>query len=394
MIRHLLELVWHRRAANLLLVLEIFVSFLVVFPVAGLGIYYWRNARQPLGYDWEDVSVVEIDIGVRRGGDRAEEDARTMERLVRAADALPEIRTASAATVGPFDVGTDSRKRDGIESLVSRVTDDFLEAVDLELVAGRWFGPEDDALAFRPVVIDRDLARTVWGDEDPLGRVFPVYRSEDLEERVIGVVSEFRKDGELGRPGNFVFYRTELGAPESALLRKLVLEMEPGVTGDDEERIMERLSAVAPEWTLEMKPLSRLRATQFRLRLIPLILGGTVALFLLSMVGLGLTGVLWQSITQRTQELGLRRALGASRGAVRGQILLEIALLTSGAVGTGFLLVIQLPLFELVGILDATVFTGALTAAVVSIFGLTLLCGLYPSWLAMRVEPADALRNE
>lgn len=394
MIRHLLKLVWHRRAANLLLVLEIFACFLVIFPVAGLGIYYLRNWHQPLGYDWHDLWAVEIDVGARRGGEDAAQEARTLERLVRTAAALPEVRTASAATVGPFDVGTDSRDRDGVETLVSRVTDGFLDATDLELVAGRWFGPEDDALAFEPVVIDRDLARTVWGDEDPVGERFPVYLDEESEERVIGVVAEFRKDGELGRPGNFAFYRAGLGEPESAFLRKLVLEMEPGLTGAGEERVMERLSAVAPEWTLEMKPASQLRATQLRLRLTPLILGGTVALFLLSMVGLGLTGVLWQSITQRTRELGLRRALGASRGGVRGQVLLEIALMTALAVGAGLLLVIQLPLFELVGILDATVFTGALTVAVVSIFGLTLLCGVYPSWLAMRVEPADALRNE
>jgi putative ABC transport system permease protein len=130
------------------------------------------------------------------------------------------------------------------------------------------------------------------------------------------------------------------------------------------------------------------------MRMIPLLLGGTVALFLLSMVGLGLTGVLWQSITQRTRELGLRRAMGASRSAVRAQVLLEIGLLTALAVGAGLLVVIQLPLFELVGILDGFVFTGALVVAITSIFGLTLLCGLYPSWLAMRVEPAEALRNE
>ena len=391
MIRHLLKLVWHRRAANLLLALEIFVSFLVVFPVAGLGLYYWRNARQPLGYDWRDVSVVTIDRGRRE----ILEDAETFERLVRTAEAMPEVRTAAAVTVSPFHTGTDSRDRDGVYILVSRVTDGFLDAVDLKLVAGRWFGPEDDALDFEPVVIDRDLALTLWGDEDPIGRPFPVYIREEVEERVVGVVAEFKKDGELAGPGHFAFYRAPLsGDFQSSLLRQLVLEMEPGFTPADEERLIERLSAVSPGWTLDMKPLERQRATAFRMRLIPLLLGGTVALFLLSMVGLGLTGVLWQSITQRTRELGLRRAMGASRGSVRGQVLLEIALLTALAVGAGLLVVIQLPLFELVGIFDGLVFTGALVVAVTSIFGLTLLCGLYPSWLAMRVEPAEALRNE
>lgn len=391
MIRHLLKLVWHRRAANLLLALEIFVSFLVVFPVAGLGVYYWRNAHQPLGYDWKDAWVISIDRGRRE----TQDDAAVFERLVRAAEAMPEIQTAAAAQIAPFEMGTSDREREGVHTLVDIVTDDFLDAVDLDLVAGRWFGPEDDALAFDPVVIDRDLARTLWGDEDPVGKRFPVFTEEGADERVVGVVSEFKKDGELAGPGNFVFYRASLaGDVRSSLLRQLVLETEPGFTAADEERVVETLAALAPGWTLDMKPLESLRATSFRFRILPLALGGTVALFLLSMVGLGLTGVLWQSITRRAQELGLRRAMGASRAAVRRQVLAEIGLMTALAVGAGLLVVIQLPLFELVGILDPFVFSTALLLAVGSIFGLTLLCGLYPSWLAMRVEPAEALRND
>jgi len=394
MIRHLLALVWHRRSVNALLVLEIFVSFLVVFPVAGLGLFYWRNARQSLGYDWRDLWTVRVDTGARRGGERAAEDAATMERLVRGAAAMPEVRTAAAADIVPFDFGTNDREREGVHTLVARVSDGYLDAVDLELVAGRWFGPQDDALAFEPVVVDRDLARTLWGDEDPIGRSFPVYNTDGVEERVIGMVSEFKKDGELAGPGNFVFYRAALGSAWSAHARYLVLEMEPGAGGAAEQRLAERLSALAPGWTLEIAPISRLRASAFRLRVLPLALGGTVALFLLAMVGLGLSGVLWQSITQRRAELALRRALGASRSAVRRQVLLEISLLTALAVGAGVLVVVQLPLFELVGFLDAAVFGGALVAAVGAIFGLTLLCGVYPSRLAMAATPAAALHDE
>lgn len=394
MIRHLLTLVWHRRSVNALLALEIFASFLVVFPVAGLGLFYWRNARQPLGYDWQDVWTVRIDTGARRGGERAEEEGRTLERVVRAAAAMPAVRTASAADIVPFDFGTNDRERDGVHTLVARVTDDYLDAVDLELVAGRWFGPEDDALAFEPVVVDRDLARTLWGDENPVGRTFPVHDTDGVEERVVGVVAEFKKDGELAGPGHFTFYRAGEGSAWTAHLDRLVLEMEPGAGGDEEQRMAGELAALAPGWTFEIEPLASLRASAFRMRVLPLALGGTVALFLLVMVGLGLSGVLWQSITQRRAELGLRRALGASRSAVRRQVLLEISLLTTVAAGAGVLLVVQLPLFELAGFLDPAVFAGALAAAVGAIFGLTLLCGLYPSRLAMGVTPAAALHDE
>ncbi|HEX6203832.1 MAG TPA: FtsX-like permease family protein [Thermoanaerobaculia bacterium] len=395
MIRHLLKLVWHRRRANLLVVVEIFACFLVAFPLAGFGLFLWRNSTQPVGYDWRDVWSVVIDVGGdEAAGDGSEAAAATLARLVAAARARPEVLSAAVAQLAPLEMATSERDRDGVSTQADLASDGFAEAMDLEIVAGRWFGPEDDAAAFRPVVVDRDLARTLWGDADAIGRRFPIVLGEGDDERVVGVVAEFKKDGELASPGNFVFYRARLGEVAPPAISRLVLEMAPGADAAVEERLVGELSALAPGWTLEVTPLARLRANQIRTRLVPLVLGGTVALFLLAMVGLGLTGVLWQAITQRRGELGLRRALGASRGQVRTQVLGEVLLLAAVAVGAGTLVVVQLPLFELAGSLDPALFTGALVVAVTTILGLALVCGLYPSRLAMRVEPAEALRSE
>lgn len=398
MIRHLLKLVWHRRRANLLLALEMLASFLVVFPVAGFGIFLWRNTAQPVGYDWSDVWAVMIDSGPRSEGEEAARQAETLRRVAEAASTLPAVRSMATAEIAPLETANSVRSRDvsgaTIVTHTNHVSDGFAEVMDLEIVAGRWFGPQDDAAAFTPVVIDRDLARTLWGADDPVGQSLPLNQNEDTEERVIGVVSQFKKDGELAGPGHYTFYRATLGEAPPHRLSRLVLEMEPGADAATEEQLVRRLQEVAPEWTFEVKTLEQLRATSSRMRLAPLLLGGTVALFLLSMVGLGLSGVLWQSVTQRTGELGLRRALGASRAAVRRQVLLEIVLLASLAVGAGLLVVVQLPLFELAGFLDGGVFAAALALAIAAILGLALLSGLYPSWLAMRVEPAEALHNE
>lgn len=394
MILHLLKLVWHRRAANLLLVVEIFASFLVAFPVAGFGLALWRNSAQPLGYDWDDVWSLAIDVGTSQAGGEGSAAAETLARLVTAAEAMPEVRSAAVAMIAPFEMATSERDRDGVSTLANWASDSFAEVMDLDLVAGRWFGPEDDAAAHLPVVVDRDLARTLWGDADPIGRRFPIVGREGADERVIGVVSEFKKDGELASRGHFVFYRAELGAVAPPEVSRLVLEVAPGAGAAVEERLVGELARLAPGWTLQVTPLERLRANQFRTRLVPLVLAGTVALFLLAMVALGLTGVLWQAITRRGSELGLRRALGASRAQVRAQILGEVLLLAGLAIGAGLFVVVQLPLFELVGFLDPALFTGALVLATTTILGLALVCGLYPSRLAMSVEPAAALRDD
>ena len=62
MTRHLFKLVWNRKRTNGLMILEIFFSFLVVFVVVTLGIYFWDNYRQPLGYSWQNVWKVTVDM--------------------------------------------------------------------------------------------------------------------------------------------------------------------------------------------------------------------------------------------------------------------------------------------------------------------------------------------
>jgi putative ABC transport system permease protein len=149
-----------------------------------------------------------------------------------------------------------------------------------------------------------------------------------------------------------------------------------------------------PDLSFDVRRLDRMRDFANRMRATPLIVGGIIALFLISMVALGLTGVLWQNVTRRTRELGLRRAVGASGTGVRRQILAEVALLATLAVIVGLVVVLQLPLIGVFAIFTPTVFTAGIVAALAVIYGITLASGLYPSWLASRLEPAEALRYE
>ena len=129
----------------------------------------------------------------------------------------------------------------------------------------------------------------------------------------------------------------------------------------------------------------------------PLVAVGTVASFLLLMVALGLTGVVWQSVTQRIREFGLRRAKGATIVNVRRQVLVEMVIMTSLALLVGVILLAQLPLLPLPGELEgipAGVFVASMAISAAAIYGLTLLCGWYPSRLATKVQPAEALHYE
>ena len=132
----------------------------------------------------------------------------------------------------------------------------------------------------------------------------------------------------------------------------------------------------------------------FRSQLVPLFVGATVAGFLMFMVALGLTGVLWQNVTQRRQEIGLRRAVGAAATTIHRQILTELMLMTSLSLGLGLVLVLQLPAFDLVWFLGRGVLFGGAATAAALIYILSSLCGWYPSRLSTRIHPVEALHYD
>jgi putative ABC transport system permease protein len=400
MTRHLLKLVWNRKRTNGLMILEIFFSFLVVFVVATLGIYFWDNYRQPLGFSWQNVWRVTVNMNVGDQDDDAAKAARLkiLERLLGEIEALEPVESAAAAMVSPYDQGgwTSGTRIEGkeVEMEGNGVTTKFAEVLGLEVVAGRWFQESDSALAWDPVVIDQDLARTIWGDKDPVGRQLREASSDEKAQRVVGVVRDFRKSGELSARTNFLFQYMRLDAPSWFRPQYILLRVRPGTPAAFEEEIVALLQGVAPEWSFRIKPLEEVRTSTFRTLLAPLVAGGIVAFFLLLMVALGLFGVLWQNLLQRTRELGLRRATGASRSAVHRQVLYEQIILTSFGVLLGAVVVIQIPVLDLIGFIRPQVFAAGFLFAMTAIYLLSALCAFYPSTLASRVQPAEALRYE
>jgi putative ABC transport system permease protein len=275
----------------------------------------------------------------------------------------------------------------------SEVTDGFRDVVHLDLVRGRWFEEADGALAYHPVVVNREFVDAAFPDEDPIGKSLP-HDATEPESRIVGVVSDYRKGGELSLPGPFLLRRIALGSVDVRPPQKLVVRAEAGVDAGFEERLVRRLQAIVPDWSLEARPLAANRDTSFRARLAPLLVGGLVAAFLLAMVALGLIGVLWQNVTRRAREFGLRRAAGASQRDIQRQVLMEITLTAAIGLIVGLVLVVQIPLIPLASFLSTGVIASGALAAVVLVLGLALSAAAYPSWLATRTHPADALRDE
>jgi putative ABC transport system permease protein len=397
MIKHLIKLVWNRKRANILISLEIFFSFLVLFAVIVLAVYFSDNYRRPLGFSYENVWNVQIDMKQLSDNYHLPEQVETMRQLYLALKEFDQIEAAAGALTIPFSFGGSIGRFQingrGFVFRRNEVTDDFDKVMGVNLIRGRWFGKEDDGSDWQPIVINRLSEQAIFGNENAVGKDIPNL-GDQTRTRVVGVVEEFRHGSDFADPENILFYRTNLSDARNRPPRNLLIKLRPGTTRQVEERLVARLQAVAKDWSFQVQPLVELRETALQQLLVPVGIAGLVAAFLMIMVALGLTGVLWQNVTQRTKEIGLRRAKGATRQRIYRQILGELFIVTSFGLLAGVLVVVQFPLLDLIGFISAKVYVVSIIISLVMIYLLTLVCGLYPSWLATKVHPAEALHYE
>lgn len=398
MIKHLLKLVWNRKRANALLITEIFISFIVIFAVLTSAITFGSNWSRPLGFDWNGVWDVSMEFDIDYGAAGGEQDKKLRPQVKRMMDEIrqfPEVEAVGASNTPPYAFSTSEGrwriKGKDVHLVWDDVTDGFADTMKMQVVRGRWFNAEDDASTEQPIVIDANTAKTIFGDADPIGEKL---EDEPRPLRIVGVVKEFRKNGETAGPMNLIFRRVAMEGQYGRLPSHILVRVRPGTTADFEEKLVARLEAVAPEMVFKIRHMDQMRDRGLRSRLGPVIVGGVVALFLITMVALGLTGVLWQNVTRRTREIGLRRAMGAAGSTVHRQILIEVALLATIALILGSIIVLQLPILGAFRLVTPSAFTIGFIGALATIYALTVLCGLYPSWLASRLQPADALRYE
>jgi putative ABC transport system permease protein len=409
MIRHYLKLIWNRKRSNALIAVEILLSFLVVFAVVTLGIYYVGTWRRPLGFSIDDVWCVQFDV---RAGTPEAADSKvpvelrqTYRQLLRAIGELPEVRGVAGTSSAPYGHSTWTSGEDfkgwRLRYGVNLVTDDFARVMNLEITRGRWFDSRDDGAGWLPAVINEQLANEIFGGKNPIGNAVPQEKRRDgtvaRELRVVGVVRDFRQNGEIPQgdlPDNYLFRRHEMDDEERRPPDNLMIKVRPGTTAAFEEKLMKHMQAVARDWSFEIQPVVQMRESWLEEKLTPLLVMGVIAGFLMLMVGMGLTGVLWQTVTQRTREIGIRRAKGATIGDIRTQVLGELVVLTSVALVVGAAIVLQFPLLKLMNFVSGRAYLASLVISAMSIYLLTMACAWYPARLATRIHPAEALHYE
>ncbi|OGX91034.1 ABC transporter permease [Hymenobacter coccineus] len=391
MLKHLFTLIWNRKRANALLIVEIFLAFVVLFVVGSLLVYRWQNYRAPLGFAYEQVWVVDLDPGMQPKAERY----ATQQQVIQRIKSLPGVRAVTRTSSNtPFSNSHNSsdinRPGEHIRRPASNVydLDDAAgDVLSIPVEEGRWFDRRDDGALV--AVISHDMKELLFPNETALGKLVEA----NGNRRIVGVTAPYRADGDFADPKQAIFLRNGLQDTTFDHLQTLLLRVQPGAGGALEKQISADIRAIGAGWSSNITPLSEAREKQMKTVLTPLVALVITCVFLIVNVALGLFGVLWQTINQRRSEIGLRRAIGASAGGISGQILGEILVVATFGLALGLLAAAQFPLLGVLGV-RVGVYLTAMALAAGLVYLLTVVCALYPSRLAAGIQPAVALREE
>jgi putative ABC transport system permease protein len=271
------------------------------------------------------------------------------------------------------------------------ITHDYLGTMRVPLLKGRLFNEHDAADAKGRVVINETMARRHWPNEDPIGRRVRI-AWDDLEDEVIGVVGDVKHSGLDAEPRAMTYWPYA----RNAYGTMTVTVRTAGDTGRVVNSIVGLVRQLDPELVVaNVKTMDEVVSNSVAQRRLTMLLLTVFAATALLLAAVGIYGVIAYSVTQRTQEIGIRMALGAQRTdvlrmVVRQALLLAVAGIVIG--GAGALLLTRL----MEGLLFQVKPGDPVTFAVVSgvLAAVALLASYIPGRRATRVDPVIALRAE
>jgi predicted permease len=303
-------------------------------------------------------------------------------------DALP---LGSNRSWGARAKGVTYERGQSPVAFVRVVTDGYPAALGMPLVAGRDFS-EHDTLTSEPVLlINETMARTVFPGRDPIGQY--ILGGCAKERRIVGVVGDVRHLALEQASGNEMYLPMRQCRDQSSadLVVRSSLAPEP-LAG----ALREALRPIAPNLsTNDFRTLQSLVDKSVSPRRFMVMLLGAFAMFALVLASLGIYGLISYSVNQRTQEIGIRMAIGASAGDVKKQIITQTLWLAAIGVAIGAVAswIMARGLRSLLFEVTASD-PGTFAAMLIVLTSVAVIAGYLPARRASGIDPMVALRSE
>ena len=391
------------RTRALLVTAEIALS-VVLLTGAGLLIRsFIRVMQTPLGFETTHLLTAQVNLPA---GAYREDHQRVafFEGLLEDIRTLPGVTTAGAITFLPLTgtaAATSFRAVDKPTPAYgdAPVTDvrviggDYFAAMRIPLQRGRTFNSFDARPESRTLIVSEALARTMWPGEDPIGKQLSINWGEWLApDTVIGVVGDARHEGAPGKVRPMIYWPHARFANS----RMVVVARTHGDPVQAAAALAARVRTRDRNLPLpKIETMEEVLAASVRERRLIMTLLGVFAVLALVLAAVGIYSVMAYTVGQRTHEIGVRLAIGASRGDVVRLVLRQTVVLTAAglvigvAAAAGLTRLMRTLLFEVEPGDPLTFTAGAFVLLAVS-----LAAGLVPGRRAARVDPIVALRYE
>jgi predicted permease len=391
------------RMRGMLVVGEIAMAMVLLVGAGLLARSFVSLLSVERGYRTDHVLAVTVQAWTyfQQPEERREFVRQAVERL----SDLPSVQAAGVTSSLPLSppigahsativvIGRESPDSGGLPTIHATVaTAGYFQAMGIALRRGRLFEPTDDERGRPVVLVNETVARRYWPGGNPVGeRIRVQFAGPPVEREVVGVVADVRHAGlqETPRPGIFVPHAQQ---PTGALTFTVRTAGDPLATAREVQEAIWSFNAQMP--MARVATLDGLLDDSLRERRFHLMLLGAFSLSALLLAVVGIYGVLSQATSERTQELGVRIALGAQARDILGLTLgsglrLAIAGVVLGLVGAA--IVTRL----LRGMLFGVTSTDPLTfiALAILVVAVSALASFLPARRATRVDPLTALRS-
>jgi predicted permease len=386
-----------------LVVLQVAVSLLLLFG-AGLFVRTLENLENlDPGFDRKGVLLFNLDP--TKNGYKGAAVTRLYKQVLDHIEAIPGVRSASLSDMEPITGGGGWDNSVWVEGYASRPDENttvylnsvgprYFETLRNPLLLGRDFSPQDTEATPKVAIINQAMARYFFGNRNPIGRKFGWFGEDKnkVQFEIVGVVKDSKYGTlreQIPRTAYLDCFQVPLGGMTFAFRASV---KPPAVISQvrDEIRAVDAGLRMGGSSTLEEHVDNSLGHERLMATLSSLF-GALAAL----LACVGLYGVMAYSVARRTNEIGIRMALGAGRAQVLRMILGESAALVAAGVAVGLPVAIaaaRLISGQLYGLRPADPIT--IAGAIILLVGVAAFAGYLPARRATKVDPLVALRHE
>jgi predicted permease len=394
----------HRLLPKILIAAQVAVSITLLVG-AGLFVRTLQNLRNlDFGFDRHNLLLINYDA--KLAGYKEPQVAGLHQRLIQRLEAIPGVRSASLSGTPPmsrgswrspiFVQGYTPAANEDISTSINRVSTHYFNTVGIPVLQGRSFGEQDSPTSTKSVVVNQTLADHFFPDGDASGHQFKIADpSIPGSWQIVGVVRDTKYNDPREQAKRMIYLPLEqlTGDDHFAYSMQIGTQADPATIAGEVRAAVAEVDSALP--LLEAHTITEeIDSFMENERLISQ-LSGFFSMLALALACVGLYGVMTYNVNRRTNEIGVRMAMGAQSGSILWMVLRESLLLLALGISVGVpatLVCTRLIQSQLFGLspFDRTTIAIAL-AAITSVI---LLAAYFPARRAAKIDPMVALRYE